>query len=347
MSTALRRRMIPVSNNNNHTSEETKREIANPYQIPKVQERFISFLAGKLTVSTMTSSWPWMKGINVAIADPISPVTPNDARESVKGLIAQHRNKIDQIKAEISKENPMYVPAKHDDLWILRFWLSHKNLKKAAKAARHTLQFRQNHSLDDADIRKAPPHKVTDGLVKEYWSTKCSGDAIIFAIPDPNRGVIGFLEYARIDHKNALKNLPSKANEYGFIYSSEFSHQWCDFVTRTTGRLTKSIRFIDMRGFGFSSFNREASKKDATIMNSMEDCYPQLLDHVLIHHAPEWIHMVFAIMRPILPKRVVDKIDIINPIKNEKERRRLLEYVKEEDLPTFLGGKNERLPKDW
>jgi hypothetical protein len=72
-----------------------------------------------------TSSWPWLKGVEVAVADPIPPVNQYDDRPSVKELIEKHRQSIDQVQLGL-KDDPLYDLSKHDDLWILRFVLSHK-----------------------------------------------------------------------------------------------------------------------------------------------------------------------------------------------------------------------------
>ena len=74
------------------------------------------------------TSWPWMQGFDVAIADPIEPVNEHDDRVSVKDLIKEHREKIDKIREGI-QDDPLYDPTRHDDLWIVRFWLSHKKSK--------------------------------------------------------------------------------------------------------------------------------------------------------------------------------------------------------------------------
>lgn len=79
----------------------------------------------------------------------------------------------------------------------------------------------------------------------------------------------------------------------------------------------------------------------------MEDVYPQLLQALLIYNAPSWIQSTWSIFRPIMPKRVVEKIDIINPKKNAKEKNRLLAFLSEEDMPVALGGNNTTSPRDW
>jgi hypothetical protein len=292
------------------------------------------------------TTWPWMKGVEEALADPVEPVNAHDERPSVKDLIEEHRSKIDKIKFDLAQE-PLYDPTKHDDLWVLRFWLSHKKSKEAIDAAKTTLAFRKKWDLDGNDIRKKPPHKSKDTRVAEYWKIRCQEDAIICTLPYKKRGVVLFIESTKMSPE-AVGILDEETWDYAFVYSSEWSHQWLDYVTRTTGRLTKSIRFIDMTGFSLTKhLDRASTKRDAKIMNEMEDVYPQLLETIYLVNPGTIIHKLWAFMRPIMPKRVLDKIDIITPDTNTGERDRLLKHISKKNLPKWLGGNNEVDPKDW
>lgn len=82
-------------------------------------------------------------------------------------------------------------------------------------------------------------------------------------------------------------------------------------------------------------------------MGEMEDCYPQLLETLFATYAPTFMHVVWSLIRPIMPKRVVDKVDIIEPHKNERERARLLHYISLDDLPTDYGGNNTTPVAEW
>lgn len=285
------------------------------------------------------TSWIWMKGIDVPIADAIDPVTPEDDRTSVKDLIATHREQIDKIKCELDTDPLFEYPTKHDDLWILRFYLSHKKVKPSVKAAKHTLQFRKEHKLDETSLMSEPsPHLATEGPLYEYWKNRCPNNSLVFSLPDEKRGVVAFFKFADFV-PGAAEIVSKEAWEYAFIYCSEWSHQRLDYVTRTTGLLTKSIRLLDMEGVGMRHFNRKDAKQDGDIMGLMEDCYPQLLQSINICHAPMLIHAIWAFLRPIFPKRVTSKIDIIEPKTNEKERKRLFKYISEDNLPVVFGGK--------
>lgn len=107
-------------------------------------------------ITEMTdSTWIWMRGAATPLVDvPSAPTHPGDDRPAVNDLIAAHRSSIDALKdALAAADEPLYRPLKHDDLWLLRFVLSHKkSTKKALKAARHALEFRKQHRLDEKDM---------------------------------------------------------------------------------------------------------------------------------------------------------------------------------------------------
>ena len=145
------------------------------------------------------TSWPWMKGVGVAVADAIPALNEHDERPSAKGLIDENRSIIDQVKKELETD-PLYDASKHDQLWIIRFLLSHKlDKQRALKAAKTTLLFRKEHKLDEKDIRFSPVSKNHENEIVRQHQSFCQEDAVRFVVPDAQRGVIGFLHYAGID----------------------------------------------------------------------------------------------------------------------------------------------------
>lgn len=294
----------------------------------------------------MTSivAWPWMRGVNVAIADPIPPVNECDDRPSVKALIDENRTIIDETKKELEAD-PLYNAGKHDDLWILRFLLSHKkNTKAAVKAAKTTLAFRDKYKLDEKDIRPFPPGPdCKSDAVKRYVKYIPDG-ALSCTVPDAKRGLVAFLGVDVIDQHKVAKNVAREDWLPTYCYVSEWSFQWLDYITRTTGLLTKSVRFVDLKKASLSKFSQEMLSRDAEAMGIMEDCYPQLLQSIFVCNSPSWIQIPWRLLRPLLPTRVVNKFDFITPDTNEEERNRLLKYISEDNLPVRFGGSYEAWP---
>ena len=285
-----------------------------------------------------------MSGVGLAIADPIPLVNEYDDRVSVKALIDDNRTIIDDVRKELEVD-PLYNAGKHDDLWILRFLLSHKkNKKDALKAAKATLVFRREHKLDEEDIRSFPPGpECKSEAVKRYVKHVPDG-SIIFCVPDVKREVVCFLNTAIVDQHELVKNIAKEDWLPCWLYMKEWSFQWLDYITRTTGLLTKSVRLAEMKGYTMSKLSQEALKRDGEAMGILDDYYPQLLQGIFICNPPMWIQIPWRLFRPFLPKRVVSKFDSVAPGKSEKERNRLFKFISEDNLPVRFGGKYEPWP---
>ena len=76
---------------------------------------------------------------------------------------------------------------------------------------------------------------------------------------------------------------------------------------------------MDLTGVSMSTFSRKDMKYDGDIKNQMEECYPQLLESIKVCNAPRLTHVLWAVM----PKHAVEKFDVTDPKKNEKERKML------------------------
>ena len=190
-----------------------------------------------------------MKDAAGPLADPIPPVDEHDDRPSVKALIDEHHALIGQVESLLAAD-PLFEAAKHDQLWILRFLLSHKmDAKLALAAAKSTLAFRREHRLDEKDIRFHPVCKNHENEAVRKHQEFCADGSIKFVVPDTKRGVVGFLHFAGIDQHSMVKHVDKSVWLPSLCYISEWSFQWVDYVTRTTGRLTKSVRLLDTRGF--------------------------------------------------------------------------------------------------
>ncbi|CAB9498712.1 expressed unknown protein [Seminavis robusta] len=308
-----------------------------------IDSHITQFLTSFGANQTMTS-WPWMKGVEVAIADPVEPVCTEDDRPAVKALILKHSEKIDKIKTAL-EDDPLYNPKKHDDLWILRFWLSHKKSKAAIEAAKHTLEFRKKYHLDELDIRKMPPQEVKDGKLAEYNAAWKRKDGIVCYHPDPKRGVIVFIAVEARDQNVLVEKLSEDYWLPALLYLDEYSFQCLDYVTRTTGRLTKLIRFADCRGLSLGGLNMECTRRDARFMALMEDCYPQMTECIFVCNAPTLIGVIWKTFSPFFPKRVRSKFDIVYPKDNAKDHKKLLRYISEENIPDIHEGKNPASPE--
>ena len=64
-------------------------------------------------------------------------------------LLPKHAARIGKLR-ELLADEPLFEPARHDEVFLLRFLLSHKlDPKRAAKACRRALKIRQEQGLDE------------------------------------------------------------------------------------------------------------------------------------------------------------------------------------------------------
>jgi hypothetical protein len=73
-----------------------------------------------------------------------------------------------------------------------------------------------------------------------------------------------------------------------------------------------------------SLVNRESLKRNGHAVGQMEDYYPQLLESLFMCNPPAFLKGLFNVIKAtVLPKRMVEKISMINPKENENKRTSL------------------------
>eukprot|EP00542_Grammatophora_oceanica_P012180 CAMPEP_0194032626 /NCGR_PEP_ID=MMETSP0009_2-20130614/5526_1 /TAXON_ID=210454 /ORGANISM="Grammatophora oceanica, Strain CCMP 410" /LENGTH=73 /DNA_ID=CAMNT_0038673125 /DNA_START=41 /DNA_END=262 /DNA_ORIENTATION=- len=50
---------------------------------------------------------------------------------------------------------------------------------------------------------------------------------------------------------------------------------------------------------------------------------------------------MWSVVSAILPKRVADKFEVVDPLSDVEKRKKLWKYISDEDLPEKYGGKNK------
>lgn len=311
----------------------------------------ITTTTSSITPSPSTSSgWPWMKDEMVAIADPISPVHDRDDRPAIKELITKHRVKINQLKTQLQKDEiccELYDETKHDDLWFLRFLLSHSiKIKPSFKAAKHTLQFRKEYDLDSKDLRHIHMgfnYNALNEAAKSYQKC-CDPNTFRFVVMETC--VVSYVQWCGFNQPKLLKECDSKHWLPGFAFITEWCYQWNDYITRTTGRLTKTIRIIDLDNITWNkNCQLRSCLRDAKALNAMEDIYPQLLQSLFLTNAPNWIETPWrTLIRPLVPKRVLLKFDFLEPATIKKDYEIITKYIPSHRLPIRYGGQYPHWP---
>jgi len=124
-------------------------------------------------------------------------------------------------------------------------------------------------------------------------------------------------------------------------YMKEIAWIQCDKITRETRILTKMLTMNDLKGGNMSKIDRRFFRALGDSSKVSEYLYPQLLETMLILNPPIIFKAVFAIAKMFMSKGFLDKVKVCKgDTRSQKIEKcpHAMQYMKFEDLPTFLGG---------
>jgi len=284
----------------------------------------------------------------------ITPTTTeNTNRPLVSDLMEKHSSKIQKVREKI-QNHEFYFADLYDDIWILRFILSHKGaVDKAVKAAKHTMEFRHKYKLNEVgDIRaKIFDHESIDEPqafpVYKMAHDCMERNSMMECLPDPDRGVVVYTMIKGIKMQKVVDDFTSDDLFTMYMYNNEAIQQINDEITRRTGKLTKMIRIMDATNFNFSELSFAYLRKDTAVNRLLEDCYPQSLGAFLMVNPPSWVSRVYKMFQPLLPKRFNEKFSLVSPLENQRDVKQFLRFVSEENLPERYGGRSKVWPPPY
>lgn len=281
---------------------------------------------------------------------------PYDTRPFIRDLLKDNASKIESVRSILQSDsnfNKCDNTSRYDDIWILRFLLSHKNnVKSAAKAAIETMHFREERKLNElGDIRhrapslRSPSPDVQFPCFLLYNSFSKSEFTFVHSLPDTNRGIMSYINVGEMDLHRAAVETSQEDNEMFHILQNEVFYQIQDEVTRRTGKLTKMIRVIDMGGLSRKDLSLDFVKRDGAASTLFEDCYPQLLGSTYFVNCPGWVSTVWAMLKHFFPKRAVEKMNFIGKHSTGKNAECFQAYVSHQHVPKQFGGSNPEWPR--
>jgi len=297
-------------------------------------------------------------------------VNSHDDRPLIADLLVTHFVAIVSIRErinanDIGKElfHKGCNSERYDDIWILRFVLSHRcNVKSATKAALKTMIFREEKKLNEVgDLRyKIKNYKGEDNNAtsnsnatndlpgRKLFKTFCEKDAIFNFLPDKNRSISGIIQLSNVDMDRIVTDTSEEESFEWYLYHHESFHQVLDEITRRTGRLTKMMQIIDMANMQLLKMNLTYVKRDAYALHIIEEFYPEHFGAMFIFNSPGWLSGLWTLIRPLFPKTLVEKIDFLPSITKMKKSKvrfgSVLRYISEDHLPEKYGGMNKSWP---
>lgn len=289
---------------------------------------------------------------------------PHDDRPLVKDLLEQHATSIDEVRQKILSDETIGKrlwnkhPGRYDDIWLLRYTLSHKgDVEHATKAALNTMKMHETMKMNKefSDIRQRiknygncvteKDHSVESLPNYDLFNAfMLKASYLAYSQPDPDRGVLMYGDTAHIDAEGLLDGMTEEQTIDHLIYQNEAVYQILDEVTRRTGKLTKLTRCMDFGNFSLLRISYKLGKRDAAVGKAIEEYHPQLLAGVVIFNTPGWLSGIWTVMKPLFPKRLVEKIDFLSVNASRKLYKPLLKQISEANLSEKFGGKNKEWP---
>jgi len=280
-------------------------------------------------------------------SDALDFIDEYDKRPLINDLLAERSLDINSVRKAIQL-HPLYDP-RYDDIWILRYVLSHKkDTNAASRAAIATMEFRETHQLNDQNLRAKVIHldgdRDADRMPSIQKLNACAEKyAALATLPDQRRGVIMYVFLDKLDMGRLDETMTQEELKLCLVYTNESIYQVLDDITRKTGRLTKLCKVVDMEGMTMGKMNRSYLSKESAASKEVDDYFPQLLGGILVANPPKWIGVIWKLCRLLMPARIFEKVDFL-PSNSEKVQKRLLKFVSKRNLLERYGGDNKEWP---
>ncbi|KAI8473261.1 MAG: CRAL-TRIO domain-containing protein, partial [Monoraphidium minutum] len=108
--------------------------------------------------------------------------------------------------------------------------------------------------------------------------------------------------------------------------------------SRIAGRqIDQTFGIMDVKGVGVSHLTGEVKRLVSMLTKYDQDNYPEMLGRICIINAPMLFKAVWALIKPMLNPRTLNKIQICQT----NYAADLLEWVDADNLPVWLGGRSK------
>jgi len=194
-----------------------------------------------------------------------------------------------------------------------------------------TMKWRQDHKVDEirANIQK--------GLKIEDYPGYA---AIIRCYPhivncglDKTGNPVG-INRAGSSQPELMVMVPMPDFETYFIHTLEQNSIHCQELTKTSGKVIRTVKIFDLAGLSIRHVNRAFLKYFRAGNLIAEAHYPETLGHTFVVNAPWAFKMVWAIIKPWLAPHTLAKVEVLAGEPNNI----LLASIDGKYLPTDLGG---------
>ena len=222
----------------------------------------------------------------------------------------------------------------YDDIWALRFVLSHPEDADAARAAAETLRWRAEKKEMLAAAAAGESLKRFESLerlvVAQYHGETSTGTPL-------------YIIRAGISNTVALTNAHTHEEMVEFMmYRKELGFLLCDAMTRKTRKLTKLVTVNDL---SHVSLLAGTDKRFTAVLGAAsklsETLYPQLLDRAVLINAPYIFGAIWSIIKGLMSANTRAKVAVCGSSDTRKgdiSKCPFAKLINLHTVPSFLGG---------
>ena len=222
----------------------------------------------------------------------------------------------------------------YDDIWALRFVLSHPEDADAARAAASISFFSARHrsvSAAAATGERPKRFEVMERLVVAQYHGETSTGAPLYIIR------------AGISNTVALTTEHTHDEVVEFMmYRKEIGFLLCDAITRKTRKLTKLVTVNDL---SHVSLLAGTDKRFTAVLGAAsklsETLYPQLLDRAVLINAPYIFGAIWSIIKGMVSTKTRAKVALCGTSDTRKgdiSKCPFAKLINLHTVPSFLGG---------
>lgn len=222
------------------------------------------------------------------------------AQRSVDVLLSTHASSISLLRARVATEYG-FVPGEHDEIFVLRFLLSHGSVEAAETPLKRTIAWRRARAAELARARAEQPTPrhaaMAELLLIELLEPRTARDEPILLV-----------RVGRSDVRTLMDRWSEDEVADYLTYFKEAAFAACDRATRATRRLVKLVTVIDMEHALLSTHDPRflaalhKSSRDGTAH------YPQLLELTMPIHTPPFVDLLWYLGKNFVPERTLAKI---------------------------------------
>ena len=222
----------------------------------------------------------------------------------------------------------------YDDIWALRFVLSHPEDADAARAAAETLRWRAEKKEMLAAAAAGESLKRFESLerlvVAQYHGETSTGTPL-------------YIIRAGISNTVALTNAHTHEEMVEFMmYRKELGFLLCDAMTRKTRKLTKLVTVNDL---SHVSLLAGTDKRFTAVLGAAsklsETLYPQLLDRAVLINAPYIFGAIWSIIKGLMSANTRAKVAVCGSSDTRKgdiSKCPFAKLINLHTVPSFLCG---------